>query len=360
MNWLIKRMLKSKRSVSPVVAVVLLIGVVVVGIVAVFVLFNLLTAPTTVLQVSKVNEVDRNGDGLIDRFQIELQNTGTSPAAVSDLTVVFTQPTGKSGFTVSASVSEIGSNPVMINFETSNVYDQLPNEVDYVIEVSYAGSVIATISSGSDLIDQTVSNPANADTVISDYGDGKWATSSNDATLPTVDNAALHSGSPGIVLSTTSNGNRYFFRYTSGGQGVNYGNDNTFTSSSQTPESINIDQKKVLVFWIKLGTTDNNIDFWFVFRPFSGNTISSEFRLQIVSNGAVAQGIPGAGQQLTANVWYRFIIDLTDTNIKDDSGSFSYDPQQHGSNIGFIGLRVRDADSTNIYLDDIGAFGGLQ
>ncbi len=357
MNRILKKLLKSKRAVSPVVAVVLLIGVVVVGIVAVFVLFNLLTAPSTVLEVQSVDEIDRNGDGLIDGFEITVINTGTGPAAVTDITVAFTVPAGKTGFTLSSTVAEVGANPVTLKYQTSDVDAQLPNEIDYTIEVSYKGSLLTTITQDSDLLDAKVTDPQNPQNFVVDNADGNWAGSSGNGgsvQILTTDSNAQHSGQTGIRLRLDANKNYYYWRVDSSvsvnsGNGI-YPQTNDLTKS---PETIDFNSKKVLVFWVRFSTTNigNTLDAWVYFRTYSGSTVQATRAVQFITNGQFVSG-KAFSTATVGNDWVRIVIDLSDLS--------GYNPSSDGNTLAFFGLRFQQASSTYYaYIDDIGVYEGL-
>ncbi len=357
MNWLMKRMLKSKRAVSPVVAVVLLIGVVVVGIVAVFVLFNLLTTPTTVLEVTAVREVDRNGDGLIDKFEIDLINSGTGSASVSDVTVTFVNPVDITGFKLTSTTSTVTSTGTTISFETSDVNQQLDKALrgGYEIKVAYQGTDIITFDQNSELIKQKVVDPQNPQSFVTDNADGNWAGSSNGGSvnIVTTDTNAQHSGQTGVRFRLDNN-NYYYWRIDSSVSvnttNGNYPQTNDLTKS---PETIDFSDKNVLVFWIRFSTNNigNTLDAWVYFRTYSGSTVQATRTYQFISNGNFVSG-KAFSAATVGNDWVRIVVDLSDLS--------SYNPTSDGNTLAFFGLRFQQASSTYYaYIDDIGVYNGL-
>ena len=102
-----KKLLKNKKALSPVVAAIILIAVTVAVSIAVAAWMGALTFTFMATEQIKITNVVFGGTGASKYVNITVQNTGTSPVTLSELWINGNKQTSFSSTTVSANTQQV-------------------------------------------------------------------------------------------------------------------------------------------------------------------------------------------------------------------------------------------------------------
>ncbi len=294
-----------------------------------------------IISLVDVKEIDRNGDGLIDQFNISLTNLGGTEgrlvtfSGLTDFQVVTREKTVPAGETVVL---------VMKTFTADKQLD--PDEsYEFTLDFDPGDNKISITASSEEISEKVVSleDRNAADGWIKDVQ--YWVRnplSNSELTSPS-DGNATHSGTPGMRFTLLTNGTARFWRDKNSDNASLPGYNNNPLSDS--PETANVTEKSILIFWIKSNQNESSSNhYWIRFNTYSSGTYKSEVEVELTGTNPIVE----------SGKWQRIIIDL-----KEVVTSAYY--ETFGTTIAFFGIKMRNNSGLpwSLDVDDVGIFPAL-